>query len=119
MGLTHVEVEIANPSEPGRTLRRRLLVDSGAIRSVLPEALLRELGIEPIAEDTYILANGEAIIRRRGVALFRYGDKVGGADVIFGEEGDSDLLGVLTLESLGLRLNPLTRELFELPMMLA
>jgi clan AA aspartic protease len=119
MALTYVEIEIANPANPANSIRRQLLVDSGAIRSVVPAALLEGLGIEPIAEDSYTLANGERITRRRGIAQFRYGERVGGADVIFGEDGDSDLLGVLTLESLGLGLNPLTRELYELPMLLA
>jgi hypothetical protein len=39
--------------------------------------------------------------------------------VIFGEPGDANLLGALTLESLGLSLDPLKRELRELPMLLA
>ena len=39
--------------------------------------------------------------------------------MIFGEEGDSNLLGAFTLEALGLALDPLRRELRELPMMLA
>ena len=38
--------------------------------------------------------------------------------MIFGEEGDSTLLGALTLESLGLALDPLKRELTPLPMIL-
>ncbi|MCH7744989.1 MAG: aspartyl protease, partial [Chloroflexi bacterium] len=37
---------------------------------------------------------------------------------IFGEEGDSNLLGATTLESLGLILDPLKRELRPLPMVL-
>ena len=41
------------------------------------------------------------------------------ADVIFGQEGDSMLLGAFTLESLGLVLDPLRRELRSLPMILA
>jgi hypothetical protein len=44
---------------------------------------------------------------------------IGGADVVFGEEGDSLLLGAFTLESLGLSLDPLRRELKALPMILA
>jgi hypothetical protein len=44
---------------------------------------------------------------------------VGVADVIFGEEGDSVLLGAFTLEALGLALDPLRRELKPLPMVLA
>jgi len=39
--------------------------------------------------------------------------------VIFGQKGDSVLLGALTLEALGLSLDPLRRELKELPMILA
>jgi hypothetical protein len=53
------------------------------------------------------------------VALFRYQDRVGGASVVFGEEGDSALLGAHTLEALGFGLDPLRRELIQLPMMLA
>jgi hypothetical protein len=80
--------------------------------------VLQSLGIEPVAEDSYFLANGDKITRRRGIAVFRYGERIGGADVIFGEEGDSNLLGALTLEALGLGLNPLRRELIELPMLM-
>lgn len=58
-------------------------------------------------------------MRRKGGALFKYGDRIGVADVIFGEEGDSMLLGAFTLEALGLSLDPLRRELKPLPMILA
>jgi hypothetical protein len=51
--------------------------------------------------------------------VFRLGERVGGSDVIFGEAGDINLLGALTLESLGLLLDPLERELRELPRLLA
>jgi ADP-ribose pyrophosphatase YjhB (NUDIX family)/predicted aspartyl protease len=119
MSLTHVEVEIANQEAPDRAETIRLLVDSGAIRSVVPRTLLDRLGVRPFAEDSYILANGDKITRSRGAALFKYRGRVGVSEVIFGEPGDSDLLGALTLEALGLSLNPLTRELYDLPILLA
>ena len=56
---------------------------------------------------------------RQGIALFKYADKVGGADVIFGEADESTQLGAFTLEALGLMLDPLKRELKPLPMILA
>ena len=59
------------------------------------------------------------IARKKGVAVFRYGERLGGADVISGEEGDSTLLGAFTLEALGLSLDPLRRELKPLPVLLA
>jgi hypothetical protein len=58
-------------------------------------------------------------VRKKGIAQFRYGRRVGGADVVFGEKGDSVLLGALSLEAMGLVLDPLRRELKPLPMMLA
>ena len=59
------------------------------------------------------------IKRRKGGALFRYGNRVGVADVIFGGKGDHVLLGAFTLGALGLALDPLRRELKPLPMVLA
>jgi predicted aspartyl protease len=111
MGLTYLEIDVANPSQPSVARAVEFMVDSGAIYSVAPAAILNELGIKPIAEDKFWLANGEKIVRPRGGAYFKYGDRVGVADVIFGEEGDSNLLGATTLESLGLALDPLKREL--------
>lgn len=119
MGLTVLEIEVGNPAEPAVTEKVEFLIDSGAIYSVVPAPILERLGIRPLAEQDFRLANGEKIVRKKGIALFRYGDRVGGADVVFGEEGDSMLLGAFTLESLGLALDPLRRELKPLPMLLA
>ena len=118
MGLTHLEVEVGTPANPDVTEKLEFLIDSGAIYSVVPSEILAKLGIQPIAEQEFRLANGTKIVRRKGIALFRYGDHVGGADVVFGEEGDSTLLGVFSLEAMGLALDPFRRELFPLPMVL-
>jgi len=119
MGLTVITIEIGNPSTPRKTVPVEFLVDSGAIYSVVPSRILRRLGVEPLSEETFTLANGQKIKRKKGIALFRYQHKVGGADVIFGQPGDSTLLGAFTLEALGLALDPLKRELRPLPLMLA
>ena len=119
MGITKIKVEVGNPSKPDRTEPIDFLVDSGALYSVVPTAVLKRLKIKPLIEEEFRLANGDCITRKKGIALFRYKGKVGGADVIFGEEGDYNLLGVLTLEALGFGLDPLKRELLPLPMILA
>jgi predicted aspartyl protease len=118
MGLTTLKVDIANPSKPREWTEIELLVDSGAIYSVVPGALLRRLGIRRISREEFSLADGSRVYRNKGVALFRYDKRKGGADVIFGESGDSALLGALSLEALGLSLDPLRRELKPLPMIL-
>ena len=118
MGLTVLEIEVGNPSSPDVTETIEFLIDSGAIYSVVPTPVLERLGILPLTEQECRLADGSKIARKKGIALFRYGGRVGGADVIFGEEEDSKLLGAFTLEALGLGLAPLRRELIPLPMIL-
>ena len=118
MGLTVLEVEVGHPDHPEATVKLEFLIDSGAIYSVVPAEALRRLGIKPLVKQEFRLANGARILRDKGIALFKYKDRIGGADVVFGEEGDSLHLGVMTLESLGLALDPLKRELKPLPMML-
>jgi len=118
MGLTFLELEIANPANPAVTAKLDFLIDSGAIYSVVPTPVLERLGIQPLAMQEFRLANGSKVQRKKGMAIFKYGDRIGGADVIFGEEGDTVLLGAFTLEALGLSLDPLRRELKQLPMLL-
>lgn len=89
MGLTVLEVEIGNPANPDVTEKVEFLVDSGAIYSVVPTQILDRLGIKPVATQDFRLADGSKIIRKKGIALFKYGERIGGADVVFGEEGDS------------------------------
>lgn len=119
MGLTVLEIEVGNLANPEVMENVEFLIDSGAIYSVVPAAILEKLGIKPLAEEEFRLANGTKIVRKKGVALFKYGERIGRADVIFGEEGDQKLLGTFTLEALGLILDPLKRELEPLPMLLA
>ncbi len=119
MGLTVLRIEVANPARPKAGEAIDFLIDSGAIYSIVPQRLLRRLGIKPLGSEEFRLADGSTIVRRKGVALFRYSARVGGADVIFGEKDDSILLGALTLEALGLSLDPLKRRLHPLPMILA
>jgi predicted aspartyl protease len=118
MGLTTLRIEIANPAKPTKWESVELLVDSGAIYSVIPSVTLRRLGIRSDGKEEFVLADGSRITRRKGLAKFRYNERFGGSDVIFGEPGDSTLLGALTLEALGLSLDPLRRELKPLPMIL-
>ena len=98
-----MDIDVANVADPDRTERIEVLVDSGAIDTVVPEAVLARLGIQRLTERVFRLSNGDKIRRR-------YGERIGGADVIFGEEGDVNLLGVATLESLGHGLDPIKRE---------
>jgi len=111
MGLTSVVVRISNPADRSRGIEAEMLVDSGAIFSVVPAEELRALGIEPEKVERFSLADGTSLTRPVGIARFEVAGGSGGAPVIFGEPGDAWLLGALSLESLGLLLDPFKREL--------
>ena len=93
MELTILNIEVGNPANPDVTESLEFLIDSGAIYSVVPYSILEQLGIKPLTEEKFRLADGSEITRKKGIALFKYEDRIGGADVIFGEKGDSQLLG--------------------------
>jgi clan AA aspartic protease len=118
MGLTFIDVIIANPANPRKARKLSLLVDSGAIYSVVSKEVLRQLGVKPHSTKTFTLADGSAISRKIGDAIFKLNGHQGASPVIFGEKGDSALLGTVSLEALGLLLDPIRRELRPLPMVL-
>jgi hypothetical protein len=54
-----------------------------------------------------------------GGAYFEYQGIGGTAPVLFGLAGDANLLGATALEAMGLMIDPLSRQLRQLPAMLA
>ena len=118
MGLTRVDAEVANPADLDRKVTLSFLVDSGAAYTVIPAATLSSLGIEPIRERTFILANGQPVRRRISEARITFRGEWATCVVMFGEEGDSTLLGVTALENLGLIFDPIRQKITTLPMML-
>ena len=117
MSITFVKVKVVNMANPRRSRRYEFLVDSGAVYTVVPEAELKKLGVEPTSEEEFTLANGETFKKSVGNALFEFGGKLRAAPVIFGDKGIF-LLGATTLEALGLIRDPVRRELKPLPMVL-
>ena len=118
MGLTTIKARVSNPSNPDQRVEVEFLVDSGAVYTLVPEPVLRGLGIVPHSRREFILANGEVVARDIGSAAFEYRGQRGDSLVIFGEEGDSALLGATTMEGFGFVLDPFQRELKPMPMRL-
>ena len=80
---------------------------------------LREIGIEPESTESFDLADGRPVRREIGNVLYEIEGCTRAAPVVFGRKGDACLLGVVTLEALGLRLDPLRRQLKPLKLMIA
>ena len=102
-------------SPEGETREVRLLVDTGAFYSMAPRAVLAELGIAPACRQRLRLADGRVVERDAGYAFLHYpGRPPGPAVVVFAEPGDALVLGVHTLEGLGLLVNPQTGTIQEM-----
>jgi clan AA aspartic protease len=117
MSITFLKVKVINQEHPRKKKELEFLVDSGAVYSVVPQRVLKALGIKPTSVQEFILANGEIIKRPIGNAYFEYQGKIRAAPVVFGDEGVF-LLGATTLEAFGMILDPIRRELRPLPMVL-
>ena len=115
MGLTYIRAKIINPANPRRSATLDFLVDSGAAYSLVPSSILKRLGVKTTSKRTFILADGSSVEREMGNAIFRLNGNEGASPVIFGQKDDSTLLGMVSLEALGLILDPLKRELRALP----
>jgi len=106
-------------SHKGKEREIRFLVDSGASYSLLKKEVCEYLELEPIRKMEFILADGTKINREISECFIRFPFGSGHSPVIMGEEGDDEnLLGSITLEILGLVLDPFKRELRPAKMLL-
>lgn len=116
MGITYIQGTVTGPSG-SRTIN--FLVDSGATYSLLPFEVWTAIGLVAKRSATFALGDGshaERNISECHIAL-SMGD--GHSPVILGEPGDAALLGVVTLENLGLVFHPFTRTLHPMRLLLA
>lgn len=117
MSITYLDIKVKNPQNPKKETTGHFLVDSGAVFSVMPGSILKKIGIKPTGKQRFSLANGEVIEKEVGNGLFEYRGNLRSSPVVFGSE-NIFLLGAVTLESLGVILDPINRELKPLPMLM-
>lgn len=117
MGIVFVDAQVKGAR--GKRRHVRFLVDSGASYSVLPLKVWRAIGLKPKRAMTFTLADGTQVRRNISECLLRFDGQEGHTPVVLGEAGDEALLGVVTLENLGLVLHPFDRTLRPMRAMLA
>lgn len=117
MGVTYVEGTVRGPN--GKEAGVRFLVDSGATYTLLPHDVWQAIGLTPKRSVTFTLADGTTIERAISESFVILPQGEAHTPVILGEPGDEPVLGVVTLEILGLVLNPFTRQLQPMRMLLA
>ena len=109
MGLSYIQGTVKGPAGERAV---RFLIDSGAVYSLLPEDVWQAIGLGAKRQMDFALADGTTI--RRPVSECHISLPQGEAHtpVILGQPGDVEpLLGVVTLEILGLVFDPFHRTL--------
>jgi len=117
MALTYVDGTVRGPSGLVRPVR--FLVDSGATYTLLPHDVWTAIGLAPRRSVSFTLADGTTVERPVSESYLILPQGEAHTPVILGQMGDEALLGVVTLEILGLVLNPFTRELQPMRLLLA
>jgi clan AA aspartic protease len=119
MGLTDVTMSVKHPRGGNKSVSVKMLVDSGATYTVLPEFVWKRLKLRAQETIELSLADGTSVVRGIAEARFSFEGKERTSPVILGIADDLPLLGVVTLENLGLMLNPLKRQLVPIRALLA
>ncbi len=101
MGLFKVDIEVGNPTAPVFSAVEAVVVDTGAVYSMMPKSFLEGLGISATEEQRFTLADGNLHSYGLGEARFRIEGRERTTPVIFGEDGVY-LLGAVSLEAFGL-----------------
>lgn len=117
VGITFIDGVVLGPS--GKKATVSFLVDSGASYTLLPELQWKAIELTPKRRMTFTLADGTTIERHVSECHITIPQGEGTTPVILGERDDQPLLGVITLEILGLTLNPFNRTLQPMRAMLA
>ena len=118
MGFVSVKVTVSALVNGSRAAEIEFLVDTDAVYSLIPADQLKRLGVKPTSKKKFRQASGRAVSRQVGEARFRLGKSEGVSPVIFGRKGDKPLLGVVTLEVLGLAVDPVRQKLKPTPLLL-
>src|SRR5437879_1410809 len=120
MGITFTKARISNPRQARRRpIELDFLIDTGAIFSVIADSIARQLGLKKLHRQEFTMADGTHQTYDVGEAFFELGERSGTSKVVFGPPDVTPLLGALTLESLGLMVNPVTREVSPMRLFLA
>jgi predicted aspartyl protease len=113
MGFVHVAVKVLPPGNGREPAEVDALVDTGAIYSVLPGGLPSSLGERATGRRTFRTIDGQPIDRDIGAVEMEIDGKLSliPVPVIFGGESDKAVVGVTTLEIMGLQVDPVAGEL--------
>ncbi len=115
MGAVHVTVTIRNPADPLRSWDGLFLVDTGATDCLVPRSCIEAIGLDPEGQRSYETADGRQIRMDFARAFIEFMGDLTAGRIIIGDENAEPLLGLTTLESAGIEVDPVNQRLKKLP----
>jgi len=109
LGFVKVKFRIYNPADRSKFVDVEGIVDTGAIYAVVSRSYLESIDLKPVEKRVF----GGEVEREVGIAEIELMGRRGGITIIFSEEKDISILGVTTLEALGLEVDPIKNTLKE------
>ena len=117
MGHVKVRARIWNIEDSSKSREVELVADTGATYTVLPASLLRELGVKPIGKRKFRLCQQSGHREGHRHSWIELAGRIAHTIAVFGDE-NVYLLGVVTLEELGLEVDPVKGELRPMELLL-
>ncbi len=93
------------------------MVDTGSTLTWISRALAGRLGLPRLPRQRFVLADGRRLERTTALAVVRIAGREAGVTVVLAGEGDAQMLGATSLESLGLAIDPIGERLVQRPML--
>lgn len=87
-----------------------LLVDTGATYSWVGRDVLEKIKVQPSGRKRFKTIRGDIIERNVGFVFVEYEGEIAPTVVVFAEKDDAGVFGLHGLESLGLEVDPITRQ---------
>ena len=111
MGTFTVEVRLAHPAQPERWQALKLLVDTGSAYTWVPSTVLNALGLSPTMTRRVRTIQGQIIERPAAIVQITLEGQTLPTICLFGQPGDLEVLGAVTLEEFGLGVDPIQQRL--------
>ncbi len=111
VGRAWINAKFINPNT-NKEIEIKALVDTGTTFTVIPRHIYEELGLRTVGKRRVKTASGY-VDMDESFALVEVGNKRGVSPVLVSNELNEVLIGVITLEALGLTVDPTTGELRE------
>jgi len=118
MGSVKVKATVRNIYKPKLQTELKLIADIGAIYTIINRKHIESLQIKSTGKRQFKIADGKVITREVGLAQIEINKEITHSTIVFGEPEDAQVLGVTTLEELGLQVDPVAGQLKPLELLL-